>query len=204
MARDDRRGGPELHVKVRSPDPRPGDDVWEVILEREDAETALEYLRRYEYASLPHVTLALLWLTVMRMGAAHALDVDDYSPEDQWFAVVYPPEQGTTISHGERRGRLVALCSQLCLHLNGWHRNRRPDETDEYGREPLLTTSQGRASKSAVRSYSYPYTQPCVYGAECPHGWSPDECEAATSDHRSKCPSIVYPHAIRGVVSRTT
>ncbi|MFP9062236.1 tyrosine-type recombinase/integrase [Natrialbaceae archaeon A-chndr2] len=188
---------PELHVKVRSPDLRDGDNVREVMLESEDAEAALGYLERYEYASLPHVSMALLWHTMMRIGAAHALDLDDYSPEDQCVAVVHRPDEGTPIKNGTRGERLVGLSGELCLLLDDWIRDRRPDVTDEYSREPLLTTSQGRASKSAIRTYSYRYTQPCAYGEECPHGREPDDCEATHSDHISKCPDSISPHAIR-------
>ena len=194
---------PELHIKVRSPDLRPGDNVREVMLEREDAEAALKYLERYEYASLPHVTLALLWHTMMRMGAAHALDVYDFSPEDKCVAVVHRPDQGTPIKNGVRGERLVGLSGQICIHLDDWLRDRRPDVTDEYGRVPLLATSQGSVSKSAIRSYSYRYTQPCRYGVECPHGRDPDGCEASHVDHLSKCPSSVSPHAIRREASPT-
>ncbi|ELZ12533.1 integrase domain-containing protein SAM domain-containing protein [Halovivax asiaticus JCM 14624] len=188
---------PDLHVKVQSPNLRPGDNVREVMLDSEDAEAALDYLERYEYASLPHVTMALLWHTMMRMGAAHALDIGDYSPEDQCVSVVHRPDEGTPIKNGTRGERLVGLSGELCLLLDDWLRDRRPDVTDDYGREPLLATSQGRASKSAIRTYSYRYTQPCAYGDECPHGREPDDCEATRSDHVSKCPSSISPHAIR-------
>ncbi|WP_121744795.1 site-specific integrase [Natronorubrum halophilum] len=67
----------DLHEKVRSPDLRPGEGVREVMLDQEQAEAVLDHLERYEYASLPHVTLAFLWHTMIRMGAARSLDVED-------------------------------------------------------------------------------------------------------------------------------
>lgn len=187
----------ELHVKVRSPDLRPGDNVREVMLESEDAEAALNYLERYEYASLPHVTIALLWHTMMRMGGAHAIDLEDYSPEDQYVAVVHRPETGTPIKNGPRGERLVGLSGQMCTLLDDWIRDRRPDVTDDHGRHPLLATSQGRISKSTIRQYCYRYTRPCAYGEECPHERDPETCEATNHDELSKCPSNVSPHAIR-------
>lgn len=134
---------PELHVKIQSPDLRPGDNVREVMLDSEDAEAALGYFERYEYASLPHVTMALLWHTMMRMGVAHALDVDDYSSEDQYVAVVHRPDEGTPIKNGTRGERLVGLSGQLCMLLDDWLRDRRPDVTDEHDREPLLRRCRG-------------------------------------------------------------
>ena len=55
---------PDLHRKIRTPDIRPGDDARDVMLEPEYATEMLGYLARYEYASLAHVTLAILCMTL--------------------------------------------------------------------------------------------------------------------------------------------
>lgn len=161
------------------------------------SETALDYLERYEYASLPHVTLALLWHTMMRMGGARALDVEDYSPEDQYLSVVHRPETGTPIKNGTQGDRFVALPGQMCMLLDDWLRDQRPDVTDEHGRPPLLATAQGRVSTSAIRNNCYRYTRPCACGEECPHDRDPETCEATNIYEYSKCPSNVSPHAVR-------
>ena len=109
---------PNLHEKVRSPDLHPGEDVREVMLDSEQAEAVLDYLERYEYASLPHVTLVLLWHTMMRLGAARSLDLGDYSPEDQYLTVEHRPETGTPIKKGSQGERLVALSGELCMLLD--------------------------------------------------------------------------------------
>ena len=62
------------------------------MLDSEAAEDVLTYPQTYEYASAEHVTLSLLWHTMMRRGAAHGLDVDDYHPEDRCLEVVHRPE----------------------------------------------------------------------------------------------------------------
>ncbi|RQG91792.1 tyrosine-type recombinase/integrase [Natrarchaeobius chitinivorans] len=188
---------PNLHEKVRSPDLHPGEDVREVMLDSEQAKAVLEYLERYEYASLPHVTLALLWHTMMRLGAARTLDLKDYSPEDQCLAVEHRPETGTPIKKGSQGERLVALSGELCMLLDDWLRDQRPDVTDEHGREPLLATSHGRVCKTTIRRYCYQYTRPCAISRECPHDRDPETCEATNSGQFSKCPSNVSPHAIR-------
>jgi integrase len=188
---------PDLHQKVRSPDLKPGDDVRDVMLDHEQAEPVLDYLERYEYASLPHVTLALLWHTMMRLGAARALDVGDYSPEEQYLTVEHRPETGTPVKKGSQGERHVALSGELCMLLDDWLRDQRPDVTDKHGRKPLLATPYGRSSKSTVRRYCYQYTRPCAVGQECPHDRDPEACEATNTDELSKCPSNVNPHAIR-------
>ena len=189
---------PDLHVKVRLPDLAPEDNVRDVMLEREDAESILDYLEKYEYASLPHVTVALLWHTMMRMGGAHALDVEDYSPTEQYVEIRHRPETGTPIKNGEQGERIVALSGHVCNLLDDWLRDVRPDATDEYDRRPLLATIQGRVSKSTIRKYCYAYSRPCEYGEECPHDRVVEDCNAARDfDEVSKCPSSISPHAIR-------
>ncbi|WP_049804938.1 site-specific integrase [Natrinema pellirubrum] len=116
------------------------------MLDYEQAEPVQIYLERYEYASLPHVTIALLWHTMMRLGATRALDVGDYSPEEQYLTVEHRPVTGTPVKKETQGERHVALSGELCLLLDD--RDQHPDVTDEYGRELLLTTPYGRSSKS--------------------------------------------------------
>jgi integrase len=188
---------PELHQRVRSPSVSSEEGSRDVMLNSDDAEAVLGYLETYEYASIEHVTLALLWHTMMRRGAAHALDVDDYCPEEQCLDVVHQPETGTPIKNGTRGERLVALSGWACSLLDDWLRDRRPDVEDDYGRYPLLATSQGRVARSTIAKYCYQSTRPCVYGRECPHDRDPSTCEAMEHGLASRCPSSVSPHAIR-------
>jgi site-specific recombinase XerD len=96
-------GAPQdLHQKVRSPTVGADEGSREDILESEDAGTILEYLETYEYASVEHVALTLLWRTMLRRGAVHALDVEDYRPEERCLEVVHRPETGTPIKNGHR------------------------------------------------------------------------------------------------------
>jgi site-specific recombinase XerC len=55
------------------------DEQSESILETEQAETLLEYLRKFDYASRSHVIMEILWHTGIQLGALHAIDTDDYS-----------------------------------------------------------------------------------------------------------------------------
>jgi integrase len=191
-------GAPQdLHQKVRSPAVGREEGSREVMLDSEAAEVVLTYLETYEYASAEHVTLSLLWHTMMRRGAAHGLDVDDYHPEDRCLEVVHRPETDTPIKNGKRGERLVALSGDLCNLLDDWLRERRPDVEDDHGRRPLLASAQGRLARSTIGKYCYRWTRPCMYGQECPHDRNPDTCEAVDSVQASKCPSSVSQHPFR-------
>ncbi|WP_138006503.1 tyrosine-type recombinase/integrase [Halalkalirubrum salinum] len=187
----------DLSTKVRSPSLSPEQNTRHVMLDTERAKKVLAYLEKYEYATFGHVTVALLWHTMMRVGAAHALDLDDYHPDEQYLEVCHRPETGTPIKNKEDGERLVALSEQICELLDDWIENKRPEVTDDNGREPLLASVQGRAHRTTLRGYCYRVTRPCAYGEECPHDRDPDECDATHRDAAFECPSSVSPHAIR-------
>jgi integrase len=163
-------------------------------------------MERYEYATVEHVTFLILVETGMRMGGAHALDVDDYRHEEEnpHLRLLHRPDTDTPLKNGRKGERPVSITPEVCDLIDNYLENRRPDVTDEYGREPLLASQQGRISKSTIRKYVYKWSRPCAVGAECPHDRSPDECDAANElDQASKCPSSVTPHPIRrGYITR--
>lgn len=191
-------GAPQdLHQKVRSPTVGREEGSRDVMLVPNDAEELLTYLETYQYASVEHVTLTLLWRTMMRRGAAHGLDVDDYHPEDQCLEIVHRPDTDTPIKNGKRGQRLVALSGKTCNLLDDWLRERRPDVTDEHERTPLLASSRGRLARSTIGKYCYRWTRPCAFGRDCPHDRDLDTCEARENGQESKCPSSVSPHPFR-------
>jgi integrase len=167
------------------------------MLDSEQATEVLAYLEKYEYASFGHVTIAIMWHTMMRIGAIHATDISDYHPDEQYVEIRHRPETGTPIKNKEDGERLIALSDQLCDLVDDWIANRKPDVTDEYGREPLLATQQGRAHRTTIRGYCYRVTRPCEFGKECPHNRDPNDCEATNRDSAYDCPSSVSPHAVR-------
>ena len=187
----------DLHTKVLSPTLSGDDNVRHEILESEQAEQILSYLEKYEYASRPHVALTLMWHTMMRVGEIHALDCPDYDSDNQSFEVVHRPESGTTLKNQKRGERLVALADDVCDLLDDWLEHTRPDVTDDHGREPLISTPEGRAHTTTLRGDCYRYTRPCIMTNDCPHGRDLDDCDATSYDSASECPSVVSPHAIR-------
>ncbi|WP_353617834.1 tyrosine-type recombinase/integrase [Natranaeroarchaeum aerophilus] len=187
----------DLHTKVQLPSLAADDNIRDAILGPERAAEILEQLRTYNYASLKHVTIALLWHTMMRRGSARAVDVGDYSPTEQYIEVFHRPATDTPIKNQEKGERLVAVSDEVCAVLDDWIADRRPEVTDEYGREPLLASPQGRIHKSTIAQYVYMLTRPCVQLDNCPHDRDIQSCEAIERNGASKCPSSVSPHAIR-------
>jgi len=94
----------DLSTKVRSPSLTPEQNTRDVMLDSEQATKGLAYLEKYQYATLGHVTIALLWHTMMRVGAAHALDLDDYHPDEQYLDVCHRPGQENGDQEHGRRG----------------------------------------------------------------------------------------------------
>jgi site-specific recombinase XerD len=186
---------PQLHEKVLSPTLSGSDNQRDVMLESERADEILGHLRRFEYASLEHVLLRLLWRTGVRAGGVRALDVDDYDPDEERLKVQHRDE--TPLKNKEDGERYIALTTETCTVVEDWLAYERPDVVDDEGREPLLATKQGRPHISTVRDIVYRWTRPCQYGSDCPHDRDPDECEAGKHGHASKCPSSVSSHAVR-------
>ena len=195
-----------LFKKIKSPVIPDGGNVRETALTTDRANEILDYLETYEYATVEHVTWLVLVETGMRMGGAHGLDVDDYRREDEHphVQLFHRPDTDTPLKNGPQGERPVSITSEACDLLDDYLENRRPDVTDEHGRDPLLASPQGRISKSTIRKYVYKLSRPCAVGAACPHDRDPDECDAAVDlDQVSKCPSSVTPHPIRrGYITR--
>ena len=189
----------DFHRRVDPVNLSVGEEISDVAIDVEEAKTILEYLERFEYASFRHVTFALLWHTDMRTGALHSLDVGDIQWDDQALRLRHRPETGTTLKNEERSERMVALGSELLQIVDDWLTHSRPDTIDEYGREPLIASQQGRMHKSNIRQAIYAITRPCYYQDSCPHGRDPtkESCEAIPYGEAGKCPTSVAPHAIR-------
>jgi site-specific recombinase XerD len=89
----------DLSQKVLSPSITPDENARDVMLDSDSASKVLAHLEKYEYASIQHVAIALMWHTMMRVGGVHALDVDDYDPDDQCVKVRHRPKSGTPIKN---------------------------------------------------------------------------------------------------------
>jgi hypothetical protein len=133
-----------------------------------------------------------------------ALDVDDCDlegdrPNADGPAVhfVHRPEKGTPLKNKEKGERWNTISAFVAGVLQDWIDGPRPDILDEHGREPLVSTKQGRISRSNARDVLYRVSRPCWYGQECPHDRDPDTCEATKYAKMSTCPSARSPHDVR-------
>lgn len=170
-----------------------------------DGRDILRYYQKYEYASRHHVVFYLAWHTGARLGSLRALDVDDLHIEhhdgepDVYLTIRHRPETGTPLKLKEMGERNISIVDpDLVDALQDYIDRNRDDVTDDYGRCPLISTKQGRASKNSIRYSVYRATQPCQYRNECPYDREESECEARSNvASSSKCPSTVGPHAIR-------
>lgn len=184
----------ELAEKMILPNP---DDARDEKIESDTADEILEYLNKFEYATLRHVLFALLWDSGFRLGTVRAIDVDDFHSEDEYVSLQHRPETGTPLKNGEGAEREVNLHDWVCEVIDDYLETNRESVEDEHGRRPLLTTRHGRAHKTNLRAHINALTRPCHYTGECPHDRNQDTCEGTEYNQSQRCPSSVSPHPIR-------
>ncbi|MDS0477982.1 site-specific integrase [Natrinema sp. 1APR25-10V2] len=186
-----------MHEKIEDPDLTREDEVSDVSLPRDRTKEILGYLRKYEYATLRHTLFAFIWHTGTRMGTVRAIDLTDYHPRHQYIEIHHRPETETPLKNKKDGERQITLLDGMCDLLDDYIDAQRHDTTDEYGREPLFTTRQGRISTTTIRKNMYGVTRPCYIGKECPHGREETECDAYRYPKAGGCPSSVSPHPMR-------
>lgn len=184
--------------KIIIPKVTGSEKVREESVEHERAEAIIDYLSRFEYASVTHVIFHLLWHTGMRRGALYGLDKDDWHPSEGYLSVQHRPETDTPLKLGDDGERNLTIADDLLAEaLNDYIAHNRHDVTDDHGRKPLLTSSQGRLHASTIQHQVYKLTRPCYYSDDCPHQRDVEDCEATEFDRYAKCPSSVSPHPVR-------
>jgi len=190
-----------LAESVNSPSLSPEDAIGTDILPSERAKEILSYLYKFEYASVRHAVLRVLWATGMRIGGAHAIDLQDCHlkhSKNAHISLKNRPEQGTRLKNGDRGERDVSLDERTAIVLSDYIEQNRWEVTDDEGRNPLFTSRHGRLTRNTFRAYCYRLTRPCELGKECPHDRERETCEAVESRmSASKCPDSVGAHAVR-------
>lgn len=186
----------EKAVEIPDIDYGSGEGVDEKKLDPTVADAALDYLRKYEYASVEHVSMELMCQSGPRKGGLIGRDVSDFNYEDK--VLLYETNDSTPLKNDESSEREITLYGQISEIIKDYLEHQRPDETDQSGREPLLTKGNGRMSPSTLQKIAYKWTRPCEVGLECPHDRDPEDCEAAQGNNSAfKCPSSRAPHHIR-------
>lgn len=176
---------------------------------KEEVEQILQYLEKYEYASRRHVEFAIIHEIGCRVGALRAIDdPEDLALDDDEPALKlrHRPEgkpdekKGTPLKNGKDGQRNVNISTELVEIIQAYR--DRPDQksvTDQFGRNPLLKTSDGRPRVATIRRDFYKLTRPCTVTSQCPHkDYDMDSCEAKRrNSEASKCPSSFTPHPLR-------
>lgn len=194
----------ELYEQIELPKMKHGEGVSDSTLEPERAVAILDYLEHAYPASRDHIILMLLWRTGARSGGIRALDLEDLDLDGSHPRVsgpalrfVHRPETGTPLKNQENGSRWNRISEKAARFIEDYIEYHRNDVTDEYGRDPLITTEYGRPARNTIRTSLYRVTRPCWRGEPCPHDRDVDECESTHLDHASKCPSARSPHDVR-------
>lgn len=190
---------PGLAEHVVIPPLREGDGVRDVELGPDRVAAILAYLEKFAYASRDHVVWLLHCRTGRRPGAIHSLDVGDvHGGDDPYLAFRHRPDQGTRLKNGVNGEADLPIRPWVADVLTDYIESQREPVTDEFGREPLVTSAHGRLSKSAIRVAFYAWSRPCVIGEACPHDEDPGECAAAqTRQAACTCPSSQSSYSVR-------
>lgn len=171
--------------KVDIPDLDASDERRDVFITHDRAEGILDNLTRYEFASKNHIIFGILYHTGMRRSALLALDVDDWISDDR--VLMIRNREGTTLKLGDKSERNVTITdARLAEAIDDWVESQRPDVICDLGREPLISTREGRAHATTI--------QKTVYRVTCPgHFGSCDD------DHQrnSSCRYSISPHDVR-------
>ncbi|MDB2240696.1 tyrosine-type recombinase/integrase [Halorubrum ezzemoulense] len=147
--------------------PVPEDDSRDTMIDSETAAQILQHLQKYEYGTLKHTVFSLLWDTGFRVGTLRAVDLYDYHSEEQFIEVEHRAETGTPLKNKYGAKREVNLHEWVCGVIDDYVEMYRHDVTDDHGREPLITTQQGRPVRSNIRGHINSMTRPCVYADSC-------------------------------------
>lgn len=186
-----------LSERIQSPTFSDGDAVRSEHLDSETAQAVLENLDMFHYSSRPHVTLAVMWTTMARRGAVRSLDLDDYDSAERSLRFEHRPDTGTPLKNKRTSERHVAISESLADLLDDWIEYKRPNVTDEYGREPLTMTRNGHIATGTISGYAYKYTQSCRYKGRYPLDRNRETCESTEHSKVSSCPESVSPHPFR-------
>lgn len=171
------------------------DERW---LARETAKEIVDYLETYRPFTKAHVVWAILSETGIRQSTLHAFDLDDYDADERYLAAVNREETGTRLKNGYDGEREISISGDAAQAIDRYIEANRDTVTDDHGREPLLTTQNGRLQKSTIRQYVYAWTRPCAIGKDCPVGEDPDTCDAAQTNNAAyDCPESLSPHPVR-------
>lgn len=169
-------------------------------LKEEAATDLINYYRNSpgEYGTRGHVLLELIWHIGARSGGIVSLDLRDMcktEDEIRYLRFVNREETGTRLKKGAEGERPVTLNEQVWDVVDEYVKSHRIEVLDDYGRQPLITSKEGRPATSSIRDWVYLATIPCKH-SPCPHDRVPETCEYTAYKSAGGCPSSRSPHQV--------
>jgi site-specific recombinase XerD len=130
----------------------------------------------------------------LRCGEIHGLDCEDvqYWDEHDVAVIRLQDRDRTPLKGGENHERIVRIPDDLHKRIQLYEKHHRYDVTESDGREPLITTTQGRMSRSSIKQMTYKLTCPLTHGLDGCSCVKPPNVDTA-----SKCSKSVSPHPVR-------
>ncbi|MFQ3320669.1 MAG: integrase [Natronomonas sp.] len=102
-----------LSKKVPIPNIDPEDESRDTIIRQDRVDTILEYLEKFEYATLQHCMWLVLGRTGCRISGFRALNLCDYDPNEETGKAALKfrsrKETGTRLKNGARSERDVEI-----------------------------------------------------------------------------------------------
>jgi site-specific recombinase XerD len=178
---------PQLSKQQASRDEKLTADTVEQILDRQ---------HKYRYAQRYHIVPLLAWRTAMRTSGIRSLDLKDVDREEMCLHVRNRPPE-TRLKQGSEGERIVGIREDTLSIIDDYIDHHRDSVEIGSGREPLITTTNGRVASNTIRRIIYKVTRPCMFGQDCPHDRDKNECEATNHPKAASCPSSVSPHVLR-------
>jgi len=195
---------------IEIPDLDPEDGVCKETLAPSRTARILRYLEKFQHASMEHVTILLFAKTGRRPCDLHSLDLVDftYDGDEATLEFVHRPD-GTALKEGQLHEAEIKLNTGVAEVIQDYIDYNRENVTDAHGREPLLTSSEGRLSKSTMQKYAYKWTRPGAIGAD-PDDHDVSNCDGMESAHdahrcaRSKSPKMIRSGYITAKLNHAT
>ena len=144
-----------LRERIRLPEVEANEAARETKIEQTHAERILDYLDQFRYASREHVIFSILWHTEIRLGSLRAFDVHDFGRRALSLELHHRPKPETSLKNGQGAEREIAIGDHYAQVIADYVEHHRYDVKDSYGREPLLTSKQGRLSETPIRVTAY-------------------------------------------------
>lgn len=168
---------------------------WDQEVDVERIDEIVEFLERAYPTERNPLIFRLLAKTGLRRSGLRALDVKDVKYEGGPRLYVRSREN-TKLKGRKNHNRIINISQDLYNDLQAYVEDRRIDVVDEYGRNPLFTTKNGRVSIGLIVDTVHYYSSPHISGA----GECQPECEVGPNPNKhetKKCNKSFSPHTLK-------